>query len=101
MNIYETLVAAKKLIENPENWLQGEYCNGKDIDVSTCFCSIGAVKKVLGHAALSSDRNPATEALGAGFGGFSYIAIYNDFHSHAEVMAMWDKAIEKAKEENV
>lgn len=39
----EILKAAKQIIINPENWMQGDYTN----DERTCFCGIGAGTNLL------------------------------------------------------
>src|SRR5690242_8238094 len=83
---------AKKLIEKKENWCQVKLVNilpdGKQ------FCSLGAVwaahqnndqnQKKCGfylQRALESRKKPIN------------IAAFNDTHTHAEVMQLWDEAI--------
>lgn len=94
MKLSEQLKAAKALIEKPENWLQGKYSDKNGIQESTCFCSVGAIHRVLGNGAHAPDRNALTQAVGKVMGtDYTDVTTYNDTHSHAEVMTMWDKAI--------
>lgn len=98
----ERLRAAKRLIENPENWLQEVYADEDDISLATCFCSLGAVKKVRGELADSPDANPTTKYLSlavADLSSWRLVESFNDNSRHAEVMAMWDLAIELAEKD--
>ena len=103
----EALKAAKAVIANPENWTQGwyyKYKNGtscKRYEDAECFCSLGALRKVNDcyddyylNGTLYLDL--ALETLNVKAGS---VFIFNDTHSHAEVMALFDKAIELAEKE--
>ncbi|KQS84277.1 hypothetical protein [Rhizobium sp. Leaf383] len=101
-NPLEILTQAQNLIRDPNHWTQGAYARNEhghslmiDDDGVTCFCSLGALRK-----AANSDLYPP---------GFSYLQAaarqlddspnlvdFNDEHTHAEVMALWDKARELA-----
>lgn len=107
--VVEDLKAAKALIADPKNWLQGgyardaqgvnEYLMGND-EGAICFCSLGALQKVANtmHEEDTDAYEVLTQtaiALGA-----TSVPSYNDNHTHAEVMAFWDKAIETAEAES-
>lgn len=108
MKISEQLKAGKALIENPANWLQGNYTNldseDADLQKATCFCSVGAAFKVMGAGnCLGPDSSIITSYLAKAVGLMTgvQVIVYNDSHTHPEVMAMWDKAIELAEAEGV
>lgn len=97
MKTSEILIKAKEVIANPENWIQGSYAIDKDNNTAygfnkntVCFCSIGAIQKVLGSNKLNKAENFLREAAGCN------IVEYNDEHTHSEVMEVWDKAIKNA-----
>lgn len=108
--IYEALVAAKNLISNPDNWTQevsARDCTGNYIYSSNpeavCWCSVGALHKV------TKDDWPLIDKtvkhlrlfLEQELKYYDGIANFNDSHTHAEVMAFWDKAIAAAKEKGI
>lgn len=96
MSVKEILIKAKELINTPEKWMQEDYHN----DDKTCFCTIGAVAHVSGVCNGSAVKCPATDylrnAVESELKQFDTVAVYNDTHTHADVMAMFDKAIEAA-----
>lgn len=111
----ETLRAAKALIDTPEKWTQGAYARDEEgltvfvgDEAAVCFCSIGALARTerlhnvpdpheLGRRATIRALRPSHDPiLAAGL-----IADFNDTHSHSEVMAMWDRAIKRAAEEEL
>lgn len=83
----QILIAARQLIESPEQWIQGALYQPGD----KC-CSVGAVfsasKAVEDHD--QCERAFAALEIGIPSGGFSY---FNDTHTHAEVLAKFDEAI--------
>lgn len=105
------LTEARKLIEDPEHWLQGVYAMDETKTVglypknpaATCFCSIGAVVHVLPEDALPEKEvqalSAAVWALDPAWAEANKvrkdrcIAGYNDTHTHEEVLAVWDHAI--------
>lgn len=97
MQTYEVLEKALALIEDEENWCQGRlHDNGR-------YCAIGAYHTAdHGHwfGRLSSSGQKARRALidALPTGGFDPAA-FNNTHSHAEVIALFHRAIrqEKAK----
>lgn len=106
MDTVETLKAARALIDTPEKWWQkkgDEYRAGR-------HCAITALDEVGGVRATTG---PAIPALARAIGGWTEepvllvrtITSFNDSHSHAEVLAAFDRAIEveeaRAAEHNV
>lgn len=96
----EILVAARKLIEKPENWCQADYAldkTGKSVSCfadegpdACAFCSSGAIFRVAIDSPLLPDARMAlVQAMDAD------IAYFNDKHTHAEVLAAFDRAIAK------
>lgn len=101
----QALIEARKLIEDQEYWTQGAYAKTNlGIEVSAtdpeayCFCLVGALYKVSG---IDSENNPFDRGL-LGYGklvealkliGRGNIAIFNDVHTHREVLELLDQAI--------
>lgn len=103
--VTQILVAAKALIANPVNWTQGAGARnlvGQSVpvlsDEAHSFCSLGALDKALSVR----DHSPGMDEKAYSFLGKSAanvsISLFNDRHSHEEVMEMWDKAIHLAKQ---
>ena len=93
---------ARALISKPENWRQGAMAGcrfmGGDIRMSlptthpmaNCWCAAGAIKRV---SATDKEFGNAIVAL-AFYAMPGGVAAFNDTHTHAEVLAAFDKAIE-------
>lgn len=107
MKTSEILIKAKEVIVNPENWIKHYYAYDKNRSPvgrgthpdAVCFCSVGALQKVIGDKGDASDIfvntskiRELTKVLGDVAG--ETITEYNDSHNHSEVMEVWDKAIE-------
>lgn len=107
MNTVEILEKARELISDESRWTQGEYARdnrGHDVDFndsSACkFCALGAV---LAAAGAEDDCDSVTahadhllaEAVGGRF--INDVACFNDSHSHAEILAVFDRAIAAAR----
>lgn len=101
MMTLEVLVKARELLSDPARWTQG--CFARTIDGAkvrsrsknaVCFCSVGALRKVGGSAALGT----AIDLLEAVVD--DSIDAWNDdpWRTHADVLAAFDAAILKAKE---
>lgn len=104
MTTVEYLRAAKALIQNPDNWCKGAMRKPK-ADGTCRFCAAGAVNEVcpVGVGGWRITENlqvfkvltdvvrglPREQSLSAPH--------FNDSHTHAEVMALFDKAIEQAQ----
>lgn len=88
MPLRQKLIEARALIDTPEKLLQnGLYSDGKG-----CFCSLGALFQ--GDAYLAGARALKSAIDVPIPKNMSSIPWFNDNHTHAEVMAMWDRAIE-------
>jgi hypothetical protein len=92
----EILTAARELISAPERWTQeafardagGNSCSEK-LERAVCFCSWGAFHRA-GYSII------AEHFLRSEMDGMP--GRFNDTHTHAEVLAAFDRAIEAAKE---
>ena len=95
MTPLETLKAARQLITDPAKWTQGWLARNAlgehaDVDSSSavCFCSIGALCRVGSVAYYGAQRileRNISDGLSLGW--------FNDTHTHAEVLALFDAAI--------
>jgi len=89
------LAEAKALIADQDNWCQNQY----EIDngYTTQRCALSAISTAYGYASdcrwFSFDMLNAIYAFTVA-NGISHIPDFNDTHTHAEVMAAFDKAIE-------
>lgn len=91
------LKAARAKIAKPEHWTQGTGARDRDgLSVSPqranafSFCSYGAVEAVL--PAMLNGRRRAINHLKR-LVPFGQLATFNDDHTHAEVLNLFDKAI--------
>lgn len=82
MTAREQLQAAKALIDSPEKWASSEIQLRKRHCAVTACARVGAFYGSDARSALTAPL-PCTEGL----------AEFNDTHSHAEVMALFDRAI--------
>lgn len=101
MNTHEILIAAKALIDTPDKWIKGRYAAtasgqtiGPDEKAATCFCSMGAIHRISENF---DDASRAVIALEKNIPSDLGIISFNDYKTHAEVMAMFDRAIEETK----
>ncbi len=83
------LIKARTLIDSPEKWIQGNFCNTEE----TCFCLVGALNFAYPGSNISGARMLIKDAAGLGISGS--IPNWNDApgRTHAEVMEVLDKAI--------
>jgi hypothetical protein len=104
MTALEVLIAARGKIADPKHWTQEAFARrlpdeeegqevGSDIDPckpsAVCWCATGAIAAVQGAA--SPDWGDVFEsAFGMSDGS---VENFNDAHTHAEVIALFDKAI--------
>lgn len=105
----ERLIAAKALIDSPEKWAQGS--SAKDAQGfivalhspdAVSFCSLGAVGKLCsGSGYLDDETYEASRKYLRDACGTRLVTSYNDApnRTHAEVMQMFDKAIQLAQSE--
>ena len=103
MNTKKTLIAARKRIEKKENWTYRVMARDKwGHRVDRCspravrYCALGAV--YLETMSMLEFLGATLDKLMEAIGGES-IAIYNNRHAHAEVLAMFNKAITMAEKE--
>ena len=97
MTPLETLRAARQLISDPAKWTQGVAARnrlGSSVDPlaedAVCFCSIGAIRNVVAEDNHAFER--ASDALRS-HSPIGVIAGFNDTHTHAEVLGLFDAAI--------
>lgn len=107
------LTTAKALIDTPEKWTQGDMArdrrgNGMSATEpgAVCFCSLGALSKIVNGNGLSAAYRHSVLVLGEVMANeklsdynlaFRHIHHYNDKHTHHFWMGMFDRAIEIAK----
>lgn len=109
MNTKETLLAARKLIENPAHWAKGEFARDADGNAvaihdasAVCFCAVGAIRHAAGRFANTKE---VRDALARAIYFISkendrtrWISVFNDSEltSHADILHAFDVAIELA-----
>ena len=96
--VRDVLIRARERISVPERWTQGAVArdiNGSDVMThskrAVCWCSMGAIKAEAGELQYRAALNFLTGIQG------ECVHEYNDTHTHTEVLAMFDKAIEEAE----
>lgn len=99
MSVKKNLIAARALIDTPEKWVKIEY------EDHGCFCALGALGRVMGRDP-SGDLGEVEIALGralppdfklsAVLSLGTNVVMFNDHPdtTHADIMAMFDRAIE-------
>ena len=95
----QTLIAARALIADERRWTKRAKARDEYGLIATptderaiCFCSIGAIEKVCcRYVEQINARQQLNSVISMS------LSIYNDTHTHAEVLAMFDKAIEAAE----
>lgn len=98
------LVAARALIESEATWIQGDFARTVDgmpvpptYATAHLFCALGAVFHVVSQR--GSLEESVYQALKNAAGG--PVGDFNDSHTHAEVLAAFDKAISNEEEKSV
>jgi len=100
----EILTTARSLISKPENWTQAAFARDKRgmmvhvySDTATCFCSVGAVDRVIYELELNPTKRDTL--LCNYFNPFLHTSLthFNDFNPHNSVIELFDKAIAKAE----
>ena len=89
----EILIRARKLIENPENWIQGAFSKGG------AYCAVGSLFAAGIDISGPYTESPAYQALEKAMGldhtpPAGRVSYWSDSHTHAEVLAAFDRAIE-------
>ena len=115
LEIIGYLESARQLISDPRRWTvhylaedETGYPVDFDSDKATCWCSLGALRKVVNKDHRDWDVAITKEVLAHKYlrdainlhpkGGAS-LAHFNDTHTHQEVMELWDSAIKLAKQD--
>lgn len=107
MKLSEKMQEVRDLIADPNCWTQGDHAKDAqgyqvmfDSSEAVCWCSIGAIFRVLTGDMESGDfsarvliRQHLNENMG------HYIAGFNDSNEHSVVIAAWDAAIADAKKD--
>lgn len=83
----EVLLAARKLIEDPQNWCCGQPYYPQE-------CALTAV--VHAGGSLKNETPGGAYEILCRLAGVTSLAAWNDTHSHADVLALFDRAIEEA-----
>lgn len=98
MTPLETLKAARDLISDPSCWTQGDFArntDGQSVDPNNkeamCFCAFGAIQRITENP-LMSDADRLLESICNERFSLS-VGDFNDTHTHAEVLALFDAAI--------
>lgn len=94
MTPLETLKAARDLISDPARWTQGWFAknaHGENVhsfsENAVCFCALGALDRTHNATLAIKDR------LQRHLPPEHNISSFNDTHTHAEVIALFDAAI--------
>lgn len=102
MKTSDLLIEARKEIASPLHWTQGIAARDAEGEpcwpsspTAVCFCSIGALERTSAEFAVAHALGPAKVLLRKVMG--MGVVMFNDSHTHAEVMAAWDNAIILAK----
>lgn len=95
MTAVNVLIEARKLIEKPENWASGFDKISKD------RCCVAVAIATVARRVGTYDADTVLETFGRAneLPGPLYNGVFefNDTHSHAEVLAAFDRAIEAAR----
>lgn len=101
MNALQVLEGARARITNSSKWIKYAYARdaeGISCDElssnAVCFCSVGAVR----NAAYTYDSHEYMMAMQALYVVMGVpVRYYNDHHTHDEVLAKFDEAIEQLR----
>ncbi|WP_454813801.1 DUF6197 family protein [Labrys neptuniae] len=114
MTPLEILKQARELISVPERWTRGESARDYNGDYvaenspsAVCWCALGSMSAVNGgHGGgiYSAARDLLVQAISpipalTEGGAIGIVAEFNDSHTHAEVLAAFDRAILEARSE--
>lgn len=104
MNTCKTLEAAKALIADPKCWIKGVIAlndDGEQVESdnlkAVCFCSLGALRAAAANRGINKALRTLYKHLPENYNGF--LTGWNDHSSttHEDVMKLFDKAIQDAK----
>ena len=105
----DILVKARELISDKAHWIQGNYGRNnhgnpvarRELYAATCFCAAGAVIRATQILREDNTLDYAPEAIYKAFFDSpstwtDSLVVYNDQHSHEEVLALFDRTISDA-----
>lgn len=110
MNTVKILKDARALIADEKNWMRGEYFGTQSGGIlcagdpeADCFCSIGAIAHATKQQNIYDvEQSKAVKLLLNCIEDeqtFYSVAAFNDAHEHADVIALFDRAIARAERE--
>ena len=99
-DVKTVLQRARERITRRKHWCQGVLAIDKEgshtsyaaLD-AVAWCAAGAIYKETGDGSLARECEETLERILPGFDGNERIGDYNDAMSHAEVLALFDRAI--------
>lgn len=103
MTPVELLVRARAAIADPQHWTQHTRARNREGVIcspysssAVCFCASGALIHFSGgeNYLFCQAQRLLKDSAHSRLGGYPGIAYFNDTHSHAEVLALFDWAIE-------
>lgn len=109
MDTLEILKAARNLISDPARWTQGEYARDAKgyhalatEECATCWCALGAILKMTKRE--NDVYRPVVAQLAQHCRAVDTpapwaVSTFNDTHTHGEVLALFDTAIENLEKE--
>lgn len=107
MNTVQILKDARALIADEKNWTQDSFARdsgGLPIDPTNddavCFCAIGALARAVGSnpdGELPAENFLVSEMLE--WDARDSIPDFNDNHTHADILSLFDRAIARAESE--
>lgn len=107
MDTVQILKDARALIADEKNWTRGTYSRdqyGECVEPSSkeaaCFCSLGALAKASNAVELEETLDGEAVLVSLVYEeGFVDVASFNDSHSHAQGLNLFDRAIARAESE--
>lgn len=94
MSVRDDLIAAKALIDTPEKWLGKESGNWEGTIIGALSDGVSA------HQAYEPAKAALVRQMPSSFRclptAYEAITAYGDTHDHADIMALFDRAIEAA-----
>ena len=106
VKVIEILKTARALISDPANWIQNSFATNKQgvtcpshSREATCWCATGAIFKAENGKDIGGIAEGALmETLGTRHYD-RHVPQYNDSHTHAEVLQLFDVTIERLEAE--
>lgn len=96
-SVKETLVEARKLIEEEKNWVKGAYKREGIFPRSPLFCAVGTLREIDGEyeGLARKALGQALQGNGPTGNGWYSVPRFNDHPNttHADILALFDRAI--------